>query len=355
MIVANECAGHACRCRGPVPSSEAIGVVLRSSSPVVRSKLAKAFQPAEAGEGVFKIVGPDWCDQLTAFYAAISPMEQPTVRAATINAAGYADPWQAIPLGRLLERMRTRWFPSLLNENRLRAYLQPILNLKTERVAAFESLVRAEECDRVRSGGEIIEAARAHDALFQFDQKAREIALRQGALQLAPGEKLFINFCPTVIYDPDICLRNTWKIADELGIDLSQVVFEVVESERFPRLEHLRKILDAYRDRGAQVALDDLGAGHTAIKYIDELRPDIVKLDRELLPHEEHAADIGLLDGFVGYARSRGVKVVIEGIETATQYRIAKHVGVDYGQGYFIGRPAPVASRKIFNELAVAS
>lgn len=341
-----ECASHVCQCRCPVAAAEPTGLVMRSSSPVVAMKLKRAFEAADAGRRLYAARGEGWRQAVEDFYASLSPMEQPTIRAAVLDGAGEADAWQAAPLARVVERLRTGWLPGTLNDSRMCAYLQPILDLRTETVAAFEALMRVEEAEGVvRSAGEIIDAARAHDALFQFDQQARQTALRQGAPQLEAGERLFVNFSPTVIYDPAVCLQGTWQVAEELGIDFSRLVFEVVESERFPRLDHLRRILDAYRDRGAMVALDDLGAGHTAIRYIDELQPDIVKLDRDLLPREDHVADVALLDGFVGYARSRGVKVVVEGIETATQYKIARHVGVDYGQGYFIGHPAPVAER----------
>jgi len=263
------------------------------------------------------------------------------------------DPWLARPADEVLCRYRASWLPELLNataEGRpggLMAYFQPIVDLRRGKVFAFEALMRAEIDGRLVAAGEIIDAARAHQATFQFDRLARIAAIRQGAEQIQSGEKLFINFSPSVIYDPAVCLRTTWEVADEVGFDPTSLVFEVVESEAFPDISHLRRILDAYRDKGAQMALDDLGSGHTALHYIDSLRPDLIKLDRNLLPTDPERTNLSLLRGLVDYAHSHGIRVLAEGVETEAQKEIVTGLKMDYAQGWYFGRPAGEMVRRM--------
>jgi EAL domain-containing protein (putative c-di-GMP-specific phosphodiesterase class I) len=121
---------------------------------------------------------------------------------------------------------------------------------------------------------------------------------------------------------------------------MDRVCFEVVETERFPDLRFLKGILDEYRNHGAMIALDDLGAGHSSVAYLAALRPDIVKLDRELVSGiDEDPARGRLVRALVQYAHDLGVRVVAEGIETESELAAVREIGADLGQGWYLGRP----------------
>lgn len=336
-----------CQCQQPVADVPPHGAALWARTEAVASLLAGRFAADPTNPSVFIARDADWPAQMAAFLEQLSPIDAASILAAPLDEAGGVDPWTAMPALGFVQRAQTPWLATLLNERRLIAYLQPIVDLRTERVVAFEALMRAELDGRIISAGQIIEAARAHNALFQFDQQAREAAIRQGWPQLQPGQKLFINFAPTVIYDPIVCLKTTWQAAKEVGCDLQNLVFEVVESETFPKLDHLHRILDTYREHGAQVALDDLGSGNTALTFIDKLQPDLIKLDRKLLPLEPTPGSLRLLEGLVDYAHGRGIKVLVEGVETQAQYEAARSIKVDLAQGYLLGRPAPKAEQEV--------
>ena len=77
--------------------------------------------------------------------------------------------------------------------------------------------------------------------------------------KLSDDQILFVNFTPTAIDDPAVCLRTTWAIARRQGLAMQRICFEVVETVKFPDLVFLQRILDEYRAQGAMVALDDLG------------------------------------------------------------------------------------------------
>lgn len=336
---------HACSCAEPVRHIEYAGALLRSDLERVQSVLARTLPAWPGPDGACVAAGEGWVDRLIELSRQLRPTERATVRVAGLSPGGAFSAWTTITLDEFLARIQSPWFPQVLNRGLLTMHFQPIIDLATGETFAFEALTRAALGDRTFSAGEVIAAARGHQAIFQFDQVARREAILQGSPGLRTGERLFINFMPQVIYDPEVCLARTWAAARQVGCSLSALVFEVVETEDFPDLDHLRTILNAYRDRGAEVALDDVGTGKTALSYIDELRPNYIKMARDLLPLRPSPKDLSIVAGIVDHAHHRGITVLMEGLETEEQLLAAQTLGAELGQGYYFGKPAREMAR----------
>ncbi|MCP2014502.1 EAL domain-containing protein (putative c-di-GMP-specific phosphodiesterase class I) [Deinococcus sp. HSC-46F16] len=326
--------------------SAAGGLYLHAASQHVRRRLsawlaALGLSHERRPEG--PLVTADAFGTLPALLDMFSPTERADLFAAPCRTDGSPDAWQMAPLERWVQRLDSGWFFGA--SERLRFHLQPIVALRGGEVYGYEALVRAEGEGGAGliGAGPLLQAACTHGQARAFDAQARRGAIRQIYPQLAPGQVLFINFAPGVVYNPDVCLQTTFQTCREVGADFSRLLFEVTESEAFPDLGLLRRILDRYRAEGAQVALDDLGAGHTSLTYLAELRPDVVKLDRALISGL-HGSDrrTPLVLALVEYAHDLGIRVVAEGIETETELRLVRELGADYAQGYFLGRPAPL-------------
>lgn len=320
------------------------GIALWAGSQSLARKLLKWFGANYKGDAIV-LRDESWPFQVSGFIATLEPSEAAQCLATEVDANGRFNPWRALPLSTFLLRIRTAWLPDALRSKSLKSYLQPIVDIKTERTVAFEALVRVEFGEQVIAADKIVAAARAHECLHDFDRVAREAAIRFGSKQLQENELLFVNFFPGAIQKPEECLEGIVRVSEETGCRMENLVFEVVESEKFPELAHLRKTFDAFRSRGAKVALDDLGAGNTALTYIKELRPDIVKLDRDLLPTDSDDKTIPLIAGIADYAHLYGITVVAEGIETEVQLYLARNLGIDLGQGWLFGKPSPKALR----------
>lgn len=304
-------------------------VTLRSAQPHVRRRLA-----ALLGEEEPALSGPTWVDELYETLAALTPSERTALRAA--EPGGREDSAE-----RVLERGRSPWLPGLLDGNDLFMAYQPVVDLASGATMAYEALIRGhlEGGDEV-SGHQIVTAARAHDRVRQLDEQGRALALEQAAGSLAAGELLFVNFDPMSVYDPEVCLRATWETAQRVGIGIDQVCFEIVDPERCPDLDFLRRIVERFRAEGAQVALQNLGAERTGALTLRELRPDIVKLDRRLTAGlEREGARRRLATAMVAYAQELGTVVGVVGVETATDLRCAQELGADLGQGFHLGPP----------------
>ena len=316
----------------PLAAAEPAGVRLWSDRAPVRAKLTGALG-AEAPE----LTGEGWPERFAVALEAFTFSERSALNATILGHAAGA----AMQADEALERIRTPWLPALLDSGELYPNFQPIVSLSDGHVHGYESLIRGRVGGQELNGGQIVGAARAHQALFNLDQRGRAIALEHGLPVLPDGATLFVNFTPSAIYDPDICLRTTWAIARRLGFPLSRVCFEVVETERFPDVDFLLRILDRYRAEGARVALDDLGAGHSSLSYLRLLRPDVVKLDRELVSGiDTDLSRQRLLSSLLDYAHELDIQVVAEGIETEAELAVVRELGADLGQGWYLGRPA---------------
>jgi EAL domain-containing protein (putative c-di-GMP-specific phosphodiesterase class I) len=244
-------------------------------------------------------------------------------------------------LQQLLTLTRAGWLVEMLAEQRITTHYQPIVDVKdTQRVVAYEALLRGKERDgTLVSPGRMLGLAREADLLFQLDLAARLSAVREAA-RLGLRTSLFINFSPAAIYDPVYCLRSTVAAISELGLASKDVVFEIIESDHTPDASHLKSLIAYYRQAGFRVALDDLGAGYSSLNLIHQLRPDIMKLDMELIRgiHED-AYKANITQKLLELAQKLGILTVAEGIETVEELRWVRAHGVDYVQGYLIAKP----------------
>ena len=244
-------------------------------------------------------------------------------------------------LQQFITMSQSGWLVDMLAEGRLTSHFQPIVSARdTRQVYAHEALLRGRERDGTTvAPGRMMQLAREADLLFQLDLAARTSAIQEAARHRLQTP-VFINFSPAAIYDPAYCLRSTVAAIRDAGIAPHDVVFEIIESDHTPDVQHLRAIIHFYREAGFRVALDDLGAGYSSLNLIHQLRPDIMKLDMELIRgiHED-AYKANITQKLLELAQKLGILTVAEGIETVEELRWVRAHGVDYVQGYLIAKP----------------
>ncbi len=250
----------------------------------------------------------------------------------------------------LLEKTRTlaQWELMLsdstllhvLQNESLVVHFQPIVDLQTRQLYGHECLVRGiDPQGQLVPPSELLREARQTDLLFSLDRLMREVCLR--AAQALTSGHIFINFIPTSIYNPEFCLRTTERLAHELGLAQERIVFEVVETEKVEDGKHLVNILNHYRDRGFKIALDDVAAGYSGLLQLMKIRPDIMKMDREVISGVHQDPDKqAMLRAMLGIAADYGIIPLAEGVETADELRFLEQQGVRLAQGYHFGRPS---------------
>jgi EAL domain-containing protein (putative c-di-GMP-specific phosphodiesterase class I) len=120
-------------------------------------------------------------------------------------------------------------------------------------------------------------------------------------------------------------------------------VIEITEHTHIESYEVLQPKLDRLRRAGVRFAVDDAGAGFSSFRHIIQLNPDIIKLDADLTRNCHcDAVRHTLTESLVRFAGELGATLVAEGVETVEELEALIGMGVQYAQGYYLGRPAPV-------------
>jgi EAL domain-containing protein (putative c-di-GMP-specific phosphodiesterase class I) len=245
-------------------------------------------------------------------------------------------------LGAIRAAIGAEWLGDLLKESRLNSAFQPIFAIgDLDAPYAHECLIRGAAPDgSTINPGALFDAAQSATLLFQLDRAARAANVRNATRAGVKGN-LFINFTPSSIYDPDSCLRSTIEVVEECNLDRGNVVFEVIETEKVRSTAHLSAILESYRASGFRVALDDVGSGYSTLNMLPELRPDIIKIDRELVDRVDHDNyKQAIVSKLIALAKQLDIEVVAEGIERQEELDFLIEYDVDYVQGFFLGRPS---------------
>lgn len=237
-----------------------------------------------------------------------------------------------------------------LREDWFDAYLQPIHDLKTGRIAGFEALMRlvhpiegiiapagivkiAEETGSIgRIGDRIFEKAVARIKSFA---SIPEIADTYVAVNISP-----LQFEPALL-DRMAAVLLKW------GVHPSRIVIEITEAVLMHHDPIIQQVLEAMATYGFRIALDDFGTGYSSLSYLNRFQVDIVKIDqcfiRSMTGGDETARHKSrmLVEGIKTISHQMGCIVVAEGVETEEQRDKLQAIGVDAGQGYLFSRPVP--------------
>lgn len=215
---------------------------------------------------------------------------------------------------------------------------QPIVDIETGSVFAFEALVRGSEG---QSAAEVIGSINP-DLIYKFDQACRVKAIELAGPLLIGNDtaKLSINFMPNAVYEPDACIQATLAAARRVKFDPTRLMFEFTEDERMRDVTHVRRIVEAYQARGFMTAIDDFGAGYAGLGLLADLRPDMLKLDMALVRGiDTSPSRRAIVAGVVQMATALDVGCIAEGIETEEELQTLQALGIRLCQGYLIARP----------------
>jgi EAL domain-containing protein (putative c-di-GMP-specific phosphodiesterase class I) len=216
---------------------------------------------------------------------------------------------------------------------------QPIVDVASRRVFAFEALVRGSE----GQGAAAVIANVTPENRYAFDQRCRVAAI-EGAVAagiLDTDARLSINFLPNAVYSPAACIQLTLKTAHATGFPTDRLIFEFTENEEMTDTDHVKNIVETYRKMGFGTAIDDFGAGHAGLGLLAKFQTDYIKLDMDLVRGIETSLPRRMIvEGVVRIARSLGIAIIAEGIETVAEYDVLRAMGVRYIQGYLLARPS---------------
>jgi diguanylate cyclase (GGDEF)-like protein len=232
-----------------------------------------------------------------------------------------------------------------LDRNQVTAWYQPIIDMSTYRVAGFEALARWEvKKGEFISPAEFIPLAERTGHIHVLTRKIMTEALlnterwrKQTGIDLHIG----VNLSPVCIGQPDT-IANLKALFARSDIDPSSVMIEVTESRMLRDPKRAAKYLDELKELGVRIALDDFGTGASTHEWLKRITADVLKIDKMFIDDvHESPQSAGIVEVDMLLAKTFGMNVIAEGIETIAQWDACRALGVHYAQGYLVGRPMP--------------
>ena len=218
----------------------------------------------------------------------------------------------------------------LLADRNLHVVFQPVVDLKTRTTFAYEALVRTKSKD-FDGPPAMFHAAVEHSCVGELGRLIRELAI-----QGCSDHPLFLNIHPNELNERFIVQPD-----DPIYSHTEDVYLEITEGVPLSHFDLCQSILREVRGRGIYLVVDDLGAGYSNLKYIADLHPRVVKLDRELIMGLTKDTRLHrLVSSIVVLCGNLGASVVAEGIETREELDAVRAAGAQFGQGYLLARPS---------------
>ncbi len=223
----------------------------------------------------------------------------------------------------------------------VRSVFQPIVELDTGRVVAYEALARGPQGPLERPDL-LFAAARTAGRLAELDELCRAAAFRGAVEQglLAPLT-VFVNVEPEVLDSAP--LDDLLAIAEGAPREL-RIILEITERALAARPAELLRTVERVRSLGWGVAVDDVGADSMSLAFLPLLSPDVIKLDLSLVQDRPGPAIAEIMNAVNAHAERTGALVLAEGIETEEHLATARALGATLGQGWLFGRPGPGAA-----------
>ena len=243
-----------------------------------------------------------------------------------------------------LTQENLRAFIDIYQQRRLFAVFQPILDFRAHGYLGFEGLIRGPADSPLHMPDILFGLARETGLTTEFERVCRAVVLHEFARLKLPG-RLFLNISVGCLADPEFANGHTQALLGELGLSARQIVIELTENQHVSDFSALRDVLADYRKLGYEFAIDDLGEGFSNLRIWSEVRPEFVKIDRHFVSGvADDALKFQLVKAMYEISDTCGVSLIAEGIETKAEFATVRDLGIVFGQGFLIARPAPLPS-----------
>jgi len=247
-----------------------------------------------------------------------------------------------------------------LDKDQLQLVFQPIVSVAGGRVSHYEVLVRMRDRDgTLIAPGKFIPAAEQFGLVQRLDQQIVSKALRCLAdlPRVHDTIGLSINLSGLSVGSQEMynCIEREVR---EAGVEPSRITFEITETAACEQLDSAMEFIQKVRQLGCNISLDDFGVGFSSFSYLKHLRADILKIDGSFIRDiHNNNADQLFVKALVDVARGMGMRTIAEFVENEQVFERVRGLGVDYVQGFYLGKPqlALAPATAVAPEAATAS
>ncbi|KDB09359.1 diguanylate cyclase/phosphodiesterase [Burkholderia sp. lig30] len=236
----------------------------------------------------------------------------------------------------------------------LRPVFQPIGALASGDVVAFEALIRGPAQSPLESPAALFGLAELEGSRVRLERFAAHVSLTAFSQAGVPG-KLFVNLSADAIREIAAGRDEMLGCLHALQLDPERIVIELTEQADAGDLSTLVSAVSFLRESGMQLALDDYGSGNANLSLWIGLMPDYVKIDRSIINGAGKSPFRFEVLRYLGQlAESSGAQLVAEGLENIEDLMVCRDLGIDYGQGFLLGKPHRVLAGRL-EETALAA
>jgi diguanylate cyclase (GGDEF)-like protein len=233
-----------------------------------------------------------------------------------------------------------------LERGELVPYYQPLVNVRTGTIEGFEALARWQREDTVVPASEFMPFAEAHGLVAAIDVRMLEEVSRhsRAIYDLYPGAKISVNISASELAAPGL-FETIDLQRGHAGRSCDRLELEITETAMMTSSEAAQRTVERLKEAGIDFVLDDFGTGYSSLAYLQQLPIAGIKIDRafvEPLPGDQRAVEI--VRSIVMLARSFGLSVTAEGVETREQFECLRDLQIDVAQGFFFSPAIDISS-----------
>lgn len=230
-----------------------------------------------------------------------------------------------------------RWTAMLheaINNDLVQPYFQPIYNIRSGEIQKFESLMRICQGDEVFTPNLFLEIAKKVKLYPEISMLMLEKSFE--AIRRYP-----YAFSINLSVEDILSTRYSKRLFELLSQERrGEVILEIVESESIEKFDEVNQFIEQAKSLGCTIAIDDFGTGYSNFEYLLKLNADYLKIDGSLIKNIDIDIDAeDIVRTIVSFAKKKNISVVAEFVANENIFRKVQEIGIDYAQGYFIGKP----------------
>jgi EAL domain-containing protein (putative c-di-GMP-specific phosphodiesterase class I) len=234
---------------------------------------------------------------------------------------------------------------SAIDRNELSVYYQPIVSLTDGHLVGFEALLRWHHHEfGMVPPNKFIPIAEQSGLI----QPITVWVLKETCLQLAKWQRVSSDYTNLMVsvnisgkhLSNDDLVEEVEAVLERSKIRPSTLKLEITESSAMENAEHSINLLNKLKHIGVQLSIDDFGTGYSSLSYLHRLPFDTLKIDRSFVYSVgEHGENSEILQTIISLAKNLKMRVIAEGVETASQLAVLRNLGCDYAQGFLLAKP----------------
>ena len=238
----------------------------------------------------------------------------------------------------------------LIQTGKMDTFFQPIVSLNKSCTIGFEILNRPAFSDTFPTTERFYDYVGKSQDVLLVERFLRNLSIEKFAeqvetLHVHKDQLIFLNILPQALMDPHFRSELSIEFLQKYHISPYQIVLELTEKEAFDNIPHIDHLIDHYRSQGFRIALDDTGSGYNSLKTLIRVKPEFIKLDKELIRNiDKHPEKQNLVEMLMEFAFQSDTNIVAEGIESTLELHFLQKLGVPFGQGYALGKPKETLS-----------